>query len=407
MIQEGKRYIPIVMLAGSLLLLSCSSEPGEEPAAEEAGTIEATTDLVIGLEDQPLEHQLSDPFFVRTDPEGRIYIADRASMQIKVFGEDGRYLKYIGGRGRGPGELQSIGLMEWTPEGHLVVMDKGNLRFIVISTEGEEITSYPYNMSDQFYPQAVTYVDGKILALFFIASSRLEGSELDRRLLHFSTPDFQHRESSFLPVRRLGFDEVPMAMDFHAGSFTLSAGKNRLFFSPRIYTGTIYVYKRLENNEWVFEKEIQGAEPRVEPYQIYDSEQQYQRALDAGVARALLAWYGGKRTMGSQQSMDAGLFSLDDGRLVHFHAEWREGYERLPDSVQHPMDLYVQIFDQDGELQQHSYLFPYIERVHFTLFPVVNWMDEKGRFYLFDHTEEGIPVVRRFSLEMPERESLD
>jgi hypothetical protein len=291
--------------------------------------------------------------------------------------------------------------MEWTPEGHLVMMDQGNMKYLIISTEGEEIASYPYNLSDQFYPQAITYVDGQMLALFYIASSRLEGSELERRLFHFSTPDFQQRKSSFLPLKRLGFDEVPVAMDFHAGSFALSAGKNRLFFSPRIYTGTLYVYKRLENNEWVFEKEIQGAEPRVEPYLIYESEQQYQRALQAGVARAVEVHTGGGIVWISQFSMDAGTYTLEDGRVVHFYAEWREGYERLSDSFQHPMDLYVQIFDQNGELQQHSYLFPYIERVHFTLFAVVNWMDEKRRFYLFDHTEEGIPVVRRFSLDLP------
>jgi hypothetical protein len=323
------------------------------------------------------------------------------------LGRDGKDGKDIGDRDRGPGELQSIGLMEWTPEGHLVMMDQGNLKYIVISTEGEEIASYPYNLSDQFYPQAITYVDGQMLALIYIASSKLEGSELDRRLFHFSTPDFQQQKNSFLSVRRLGHEKIPIGMDFHAGSFVLSAGKNRLFFSPRIYTGTLYVYQRLENNEWVFEKEIQGAEPRVEPYQTYESEQQYQRALDAGVARAASASYAGERIYSNEQSVDAGLFFLEDGRLVHFHAEWREGYERLPDSFQHPMDLYVQIFERDGVLQQHSYLFPYIERVHFTLFAVVNWMDEKGRFYLFDHTEEGIPVVRRFSLDLPERESLD
>jgi hypothetical protein len=138
----------------------------------------------------------------------------------------------------------------------------------------------------------------------------------------------------------------------------------------------------------------------MEPYQVYESEQQYQRALDDGVARAASSSFGGERIYSNEQSVDAGLFFLDDGRLVHFYAEWREGYERLSDSFQHPMDLYVQIFDPDGELQQHSYLFPYIERVHFTLFAVVNWMDEKGRFYLFDHTEEGIPIVRRFSLDL-------
>jgi hypothetical protein len=408
MIQEGKRYIPIVMLAGSLLLLSCSSEPGEEPAAEEAGTIEATTDLVIGLEDQPLEYQLGQPIAVRTDDEGHIYIADRASMEIKVFDRDGNYLHSLGGRGRGPGEFHDMEFMEWTSEGHLVLMDRGNLRYIVISTDGEEIASYPYNMADQFYPQALTYLEGHMLALFHNSSPYIEIPEFERDLFYIYSTDFQERKASFMPVNRLGHTEMfPVTMlGRYAGSFALTENNSILVFSPGNYTGLIYVFRKRQAEQWEFDRTIRGREPGIDSYHVYTSESQYNRALDSGMARATQVHSAGEIYWGSQLSMDAGLFSLGDGRLVHFYAEWKEGYERFPGSMSNPMDLYVQVFGPDGELEHHGYLLTFIERFTMALHSVVNWMDERGNFYMLDHPDE-IPVVRRFSLDLPERESLD
>jgi hypothetical protein len=403
MIRAGNRYIPIVILvAGLLLLLSCSSEPDEDPAVEEVSTIEATTDLVIGLPDQPLEYQLGQPIAVRTDEQGHIYVADRFSREIKVFDHDGTYLHSIGGRGRGPGEFEDFEFMEWTPEGHLVLMDRGNMRYTVITTDGEEIASYPYNMQDQFYPQSISYVDGQMLSLFDNSTANLETPVFERDLFHIYSTDFQERLASFMPVNRLGYDEMfPVTrLMWHAGSFSITGDNNILVYSPGTYTGVLYVYRNREDGRWEFNRTLRGCEPGVEPYQVYTSESQYNRAVNAGVARAAQVYVGNGIYWGTQFSMDAGLFSLEDGRMVHFYGEWKEGYERLPDSMSHPMDLYVQIFGPDGEIQHHGYLFTFIEQFTSPLLSVVNWMDEKGRFYMLDHPDE-IPVVRRFSLDLP------
>jgi hypothetical protein len=398
------------MLAGLLLLLSCSSEPDEDPAIEEVSTIEATTDLVIGLDDQPLEYQLGQPIAVRTDEQGHIYVADRFSREIKVFDNDGTYLYSIGGRGRGPGEFEDFEFMEWTPEGHLVLMDRGNLRFSIISADGEQVDSFPYNFSAQFYPQSISYLDGQVLGLLYDTFFDPEISMFERDLFHVYSTDFQKRVTTFLPVHQLGYEDdlFPLLMlASHPGSFTLSEDNNVLTFSPGTYTGSFFVYKKRENGRWEFDRTFSGRKPGVDPFKVYTSESQYKTLRSQGVARATEVHYGGEVHWGSQFSMDAGLFSLEDSRMVHFYAEWKEGYEQLSESMSHPMDLYVQIFGLDGELQHHGYLFSFVERFTFPVGSVVNWMDEKGRFYLFDHTKEGIPVVRRFSLDLPERESLD
>ena len=392
----------VIIFLWFLFIISCTSERNGGTLVKNLSTIEATTDLVIGIPDQPLEYQLGRPIAVRTDAEGHIYIADRASREIKVFDHDGTYLRSIGGRGRGPGEFEDFEFMEMSPEGHLVLMDRGNMRYTVISREGEEVGSYPYNMSDPFYPQSITYTDEQILALFYNSSSRLEIPEFERDLFHLYSTDFQQRKTSFMPVEQLGYDNwyLVNAMGIHPGSFTLSEDDTILIFSPCTYTGLLYKFMKENDGLWTFDRTIQGTTPGIDPYQIYASESQFLSAMDSEIARAGQVSDANGTHWGSQFSMDAGIYSLKDGRMVHFYAEWKEDYKRLPGSMSHPMDLYVQVFDPSGELTHHSFLFTYIEQFVVPFFSVVNWMDENGNFYMLDHPDE-IPIVRRFSLDLP------
>jgi DNA-binding beta-propeller fold protein YncE len=43
---------------------------------------------------------------VSFDAEGRLYVLDRGNHRVVVFGPDGRFLRSLGRRGSGPGELQ-------------------------------------------------------------------------------------------------------------------------------------------------------------------------------------------------------------------------------------------------------------------------------------------------------------
>lgn len=50
--------------------------------------------------------QLISPRQVREGPDGNIYVYDEAGAFIKIYSADGQYLRRIGGRGQGPGEIQ-------------------------------------------------------------------------------------------------------------------------------------------------------------------------------------------------------------------------------------------------------------------------------------------------------------
>jgi len=291
--------------------------------------------------------------------------------------------------------------MELTSDGDLVLMDRVNLRFLVINSDGEEIDSFPYNLDDQIYPQSIKYLDGEIIALFFDSSSMLQIPVLDRHLFHTLSPDFQTRYSSFMPVHHLGLEEVfpAFSMAYHPGSFALSKNKDIIIYSPSTYTGKLYRYINKSDGKWIFDRTFLGNQPNHDPFVIYHSESQYKRALDSGDARAQKFRWSSGTYHGTQYSMDAGIYFLDDGSVLQFYAEWKDGYERLSDSMNHPMDLYVQVFNEEGNLTHHAYILTYIERFIIPLYSAVNWMDEKNRFYLLEQPD-GVPIIRRFSLEI-------
>jgi len=393
---------PLLYMLVCLILHSCNSE--EEQSIADIELVESHTDLAIGLPDQSLEYQFGEPVAVRTDQEGLIYVADRGSMEVKVFDSDGQYIKSIGGRGRGPGEIHEIELMEMTPEDNIVILDRVNLRFMTIDRDGEQVDMYPYNLENQFYPQSVAWLDNdEIMALFLNPSSTASNEipELERDLFHIYSTDFQDQRTSFMPMKNFQLEEwfLFKAMAFHPGSITLSPDKKYLYYSPTNYSGSLYRFHRSDDGAWKFDELISGVIPDIEPYRVYDSNAQYDRIKDGGDARVNQIHDSFGVHMGSLYIIDAGLYTLKDGRLIHFYAQWEEEYTPLPESSSHQMDLYMQVFDADGKLQRHGYLFPFIERSHITFHAAVNWMGSDGEFYLLDQPD-GIPIVRRFHLNL-------
>lgn len=60
--------------------------------------------FIVGSEEG--EGLLIYPRYVKEGPEGNIYVYDSSDAYIKVYSPDGKYLKRIGGKGQGPGEIQ-------------------------------------------------------------------------------------------------------------------------------------------------------------------------------------------------------------------------------------------------------------------------------------------------------------
>lgn len=69
------------------------------------------------------------------DIDGRIYVLDQLAHEVRVFDADGEYLRSLGGRGSGPGEIKDAIGLAWADE-VLWVCDPGNQRFVLFDTAG-------------------------------------------------------------------------------------------------------------------------------------------------------------------------------------------------------------------------------------------------------------------------------
>ncbi len=57
---------------------------------------------------------LASVFNVAIGPQGRIFVAQSAPLEISVFDPQGRFVQTLGRRGPGPGEFQTLGRIGWT-----------------------------------------------------------------------------------------------------------------------------------------------------------------------------------------------------------------------------------------------------------------------------------------------------
>jgi hypothetical protein len=71
------------------------------------------------------------------DADGRVYVAEPQSREVRVFDQDGRHLHSFGRRGAGPGEFASVQSLAWKAD-TLFVLDPGNARMQRFTRDGAE-----------------------------------------------------------------------------------------------------------------------------------------------------------------------------------------------------------------------------------------------------------------------------
>jgi hypothetical protein len=80
---------------------------------------------------------------VASDRDGSIWIVDERQPVVRQFAADGRFVRTLGRKGRGPGEYTLPRGVAVLPDGRIAVHDNGNRRINVYSREGAPLTSWP------------------------------------------------------------------------------------------------------------------------------------------------------------------------------------------------------------------------------------------------------------------------
>ncbi len=73
---------------------------------------------------------------VGADTLGHVYIVSEAEARVVVFDSAGRYVRTIGHKGGGPGEIQGVGSMFVEPTGGVAIQDYGKMAVVRLGLDG-------------------------------------------------------------------------------------------------------------------------------------------------------------------------------------------------------------------------------------------------------------------------------
>lgn len=157
---------PLLALPLLVALPACSGPESASPEPDEAAIWSAELLHEIGSIDDPEQTLTRVGEVVLTD-DGLLLIGQPTDRQIRVHGPDGAFVRMIGQRGEGPGELGSLG--DFAVRGDTVtVVDGGNSRVTRFSIDGallddrrfERVTLSGEGAMSMYSPSATSLSDG-------------------------------------------------------------------------------------------------------------------------------------------------------------------------------------------------------------------------------------------------------
>ncbi len=94
-------------------------------------------ELTLGVKEGREEYMFSR-ICLDVDEEENIYVLDERAQEIRVFNKEGKYMRVIGRKGQGPGEmLGAANYIQVTPQKEVMIYDFRIRHFIFFSLEGK------------------------------------------------------------------------------------------------------------------------------------------------------------------------------------------------------------------------------------------------------------------------------
>ena len=97
-------------------------------------------EFAVGDSDN-LDEMISEVSFLTVDENNNIFAVDIKEMNIKVYDSSGEYVRTIGKKGQGPGELNIPAGILITPDNQLLVLDVLNRRMSFFALDGKFINN--------------------------------------------------------------------------------------------------------------------------------------------------------------------------------------------------------------------------------------------------------------------------
>jgi hypothetical protein len=130
-------------------------------------------ELSIGEEGKGDEYIFSEARDIAVDEVGNIYILDSHEAHIKVFDKSGKYVKTIGNKGQGPGEMSRPSSLQITPQNEIAVNDSDALKIHFFTLEGKFLRAAVFQRYLRFFSNPKIDREGNITASYMIIKNEV------------------------------------------------------------------------------------------------------------------------------------------------------------------------------------------------------------------------------------------
>lgn len=132
-----KMLLSVVAMAALLAVPASAQRIVDLPQTDRmlAGSPDAV--FTVGVDEGESHEVFSIVQGVAFDGAGNLYVLDRDNSRVVVFGPDGSFLRVVGSRGQGPGELQLPTAMAVLSDDRLAIFDLGNMAVSIFGADGE------------------------------------------------------------------------------------------------------------------------------------------------------------------------------------------------------------------------------------------------------------------------------
>jgi len=140
-------------------------------------TFNLIEEVSIGKDIGEEEYLLNRPFQMHVDNQGYIYVLDIRDCHILVYDDKGKYVRTIGRKGQGPGEIMSLAFFDFSQDGRVFVNDYMNQRIIIFDREGNSLGDFK--------------LDGSYYGMLFASDSRVYFQKMSRKKEVELTSEYQ------------------------------------------------------------------------------------------------------------------------------------------------------------------------------------------------------------------------
>lgn len=330
----------------------------KEPAPSPGGSqsLFLKEDLVIGYGEDIDDFVFTSIRTIRVDSEGNIYVLDDREACIKVFDKEGNLVRAFGKKGQGPCELQRPQRMHLVADKELQIYDISNARLSYYSLDGHclrEISTGKY-----FFSRTMADSKGNIVATSVV---------LGDRTIH----ELKKYDSELDPLLTVT---------------TVEEERDRSSMDP---TSTLLIFRMLDDDHIVW---------------AYSSKYEFFIVDPAGktIRKVVKDYKPVKITEEEKKEMLDDIFGdrgIPSGLKVQFPKNYNPFYYFICDDEG---GIYVQTYDEEKNGWRYWDVFnPEGHFVSRFLLPEEEYpyvVKEKKLYSYIRENEDGIPVVKRYSL---------